>query len=101
MPAPSGGSICYYDGDHFDHSDLDFIGDGIIEYRQYGLGALESSEVVPSDTPSWGAEYKEKSIHYAYRNMHIRYCPMIMPYSHNYLDLDPTYRDEYVIRFYV
>ncbi|MFD2829677.1 GMC family oxidoreductase [Corticicoccus populi] len=90
-----GASISDYDADNFDHSDIDFIGGGIIEIRQYGYGALESSQTVPSDTPGWGAEYKQKSLHYAYRNLHVRYCPMMMSYWHNYLDLDPTYTDEY------
>lgn len=90
-----GASINDYDADNFDHTDLDFIGGGVIEYRQYGFGAIESSENVPSGTPTWGKEFKEKSLHYAYRSLHVRYNPMIMAYSHNYLDLDPTYEDDY------
>lgn len=84
-----------YAADNFDHSDLDFLGGGAIEIRQYGDAAIASSNIVPNDSPSWGKKYKENSLFYAYRNLMLWYTPICMSYSHNYLDLDPTYKDEY------
>ncbi|MHC0551314.1 GMC family oxidoreductase N-terminal domain-containing protein [Salinicoccus sp. CNSTN-B1] len=49
-----GAAVNDYAADNFDHSDLDFIGGGAIELRQYGFGAISSSGHVPGDTPSWG-----------------------------------------------
>ncbi|WP_271400293.1 GMC family oxidoreductase [Salinicoccus roseus] len=90
-----GAAVNDYAADNFDHSDLDFIGGGAIELRQYGFGAISSSGNVPGDTPNWGQEFKDKSLHYAYRTLTIWYTSIAMSYWHNYLDLDPTYTDEY------
>ncbi|GAA0441758.1 GMC family oxidoreductase [Lentibacillus halophilus] len=90
-----GAAVNDYAADNFDHSDLDFIGGGAIELRQYGFGAIASSENVPKDTPRWGKKFKNDSLHYAYRTLQIWYTAITMSYWHNYLDLDPTYKDEY------
>lgn len=84
-----------YAADNFDHTDLDFLGGGAIELRQYGFGAISSSNNVPEDTPNWGADYKKESLHYAFRTLRLWYTSIALPYWHNYLDLDPTYEDEY------
>lgn len=84
-----------YAADNFDHTDLDFLGGGAIELRQYGFGAIASSNNVPGNTPSWGADYKKESLHYAFRTLRLWYTSNALPYWHNYLDLDPTYKDEY------
>lgn len=90
-----GAAVNDYAADNFDHSDVDFIGGGAIELRQYGFGAIESSGNVPKDIPTWGKQYKEKSLHYAYRSLQIWYSAITMSYWHNYVDLDPTYKDQY------
>ena len=90
-----GAAVNDYAADNFDHTDLDFIGGGAIELRQYGFAAISSSNNYPKDTPSWGAEYKKQSLKYAYSALHIWYSSIAMSYWHNYLDLDPTYKDEY------
>lgn len=89
-----GGTISDLAADNFDHTDLDFINGGAIEYRQYGNSAI-ASNIVPSDTPSWGAEFKKNSVYYTYRNLQIWYTPAIMSWWHNFLDLDPTYKDDF------
>lgn len=89
-----GGTLSDFAGDNFDHTDLDFIGGGGIELRQYGDGAIASNHV-PSDTPRWGSEFKKKSIHYANRSLIVWYTQNTMSWWHNYLDLDPTYKDEF------
>lgn len=90
-----GATLSDYAADNFDHSDLDFIGGGAIELRQYGFAAISSSNNVPEGTPGWGKEYKDKSLHYAYRTLTIWYTANAMSYSHNYVDLDPNYSDQY------
>lgn len=89
-----GGTMSDFAGDNFDHSDLDFINGGAIEIRQYGDGAIASNHV-PKGTPGWGREFKKNSIHYANRNLQIWYTAANMPWWHNYVDLDPTYKDDF------
>lgn len=89
-----GGVINDFAADNFDHSDLDFIGGGAIELRQYGDAGIASNNV-PSDTPQWGKEFKKNSIYYANRSLNVWYTPISMSYSHNYVDLDPTYKDDF------
>lgn len=89
-----GGAVNDFAADNFDHSDLDFIGGGAIELRQYGDAAISSNNV-PNDTPQWGKEFKKNSINYANRSLNIWYTPISMSYSHNYVDLDPTYKDDF------
>ncbi|WP_213423635.1 GMC family oxidoreductase [Bhargavaea massiliensis] len=89
-----GAGLSDFDADLFDHTDLDFIHGGGIELRQYGYGAIGLNHV-PKGTKRWGAEYKEKSIHYAYRNLMVWYTPAVLSYWHNYLSLDPTYKDDF------
>ncbi|HLR02582.1 MAG TPA: GMC family oxidoreductase [Virgibacillus sp.] len=90
-----GAALNDYQADNFDHSDVDFIGGGAIELRQYGDAPIKSSTIIPDDTPTWGKEYKKDSLYYAYRSLVLWYTPVVMSYWHNYLDLDPTYKDEY------
>src|SRR5699024_4298644 len=52
------------------------------------------SDVCSSDL-TWGGEYKKNSLHYAYRSLQIWYTSTVMSYWHNYLDLDPNYKDNY------
>lgn len=89
-----GSTMSDFAGDNFDHSDVDFINGGAIELRQYGDGAIASNHV-PKGTPGWGREFKKNSIHYANRNLQIWYTAANMPWWHNYVDLDPTYKDDF------
>lgn len=89
-----GGAVGDYAGDNFDHTNVDFINGGGIEMRQYGKGAIASNHV-PSGTPGWGADYKKKSLHYTYRSLVVWYTSANMAWWHNYIDLDPTYKDDY------
>lgn len=89
-----GGTMTDLAADNFDHAKLDFINGGAIELRQYGDAAIASNHV-PSGTPKWGQEFKEKSLFYANRSLTIWYTPAIMPWAHNFIDLDPTYKDDF------
>jgi gluconate 2-dehydrogenase alpha chain len=81
-------------GDHLDNTDLDFIHGGGIELRQYGDGPINNNPV-PKGTPGWGKEFKEKSLFYANRALTVWFTPAVMSWWHNYLDLDPTYKDTF------
>lgn len=81
-------------GDNLDTSDLDFLHGGGVELRQYGDGPINNNPV-PKGTPTWGEEFKEKSLHYHNRSLQLWYTPAVMAWEQNFLDLDPTYKDAF------
>ncbi|NGP58436.1 GMC family oxidoreductase [Paenibacillus thiaminolyticus] len=83
-----------FNGDNFDHSDVNFIHGAGIRLSQTGLRPIANNSV-PEGTPSWGKEFKKASLHYAYRTLSIAPQGANMPWRHHYLDLDPTYKDTY------
>ncbi|MCA1024963.1 GMC family oxidoreductase [Cytobacillus kochii] len=89
-----GATIDDYNGDNFDHSDLNFIHGGSISINQSGKRPI-GSNTVPSGTPNWGAEFKAQSIKYFTRSLNIGTQGASMPVQHNFMDLDPTYKDAY------
>ncbi|KAB7706197.1 GMC family oxidoreductase [Bacillus aerolatus] len=89
-----GATVDDYNGDNFDHSDLDFIHGGSLSITQTGIRPIQNNPV-PPDTPRWGKDFKDKSIHYFNRVLNIGAQGASMPHRQNYLDLDPTYKDAY------
>ncbi|TFB25086.1 GMC family oxidoreductase [Filobacillus milosensis] len=89
-----GATIDDFNGDNFDHSDLDFIHGGSISITQTGRRPI-ASNATPSGTPEWGKEFKQKSIHYFNRSLSIVSQGASIPHRQNYMDLDPTYKDFY------
>ncbi|WP_318617692.1 GMC family oxidoreductase [Sporosarcina sp. YIM B06819] len=89
-----GATLSDFAGDNFDHSNVDFINGGGIELRQYGDGAIATNHV-PKGTPGWGEEFKKNSIYYTNRSLVVWYTMATMSYWHNFLDLDPTYKDNF------
>lgn len=87
-----GGAINDYNADNFDHSDLDFIHGGVGQMTQLGQRPINNN-TVPGDTPNWGPEFKNASIHYYHRNLSIGFQGASMPHRNNYLSLDPEYTD--------
>lgn len=83
-----------YNGDNFDHSDLDFIHGGNLALTQTGARPIGSNPT-PPDTPTWGPEFKKQSIYYYTRSFGIGAQGASMPHKENYLSLDPTYKDAY------
>ncbi|MEI7025045.1 GMC family oxidoreductase [Paenibacillus sp. y28] len=83
-----------FNGDNFDHSNLNFIHGAGIRIFQTGQRPI-SSNSVPAGTPSWGADFKKKSLFYANRVVTVSNQGSNMPFRHHYLDLDPTYKDAY------
>ncbi|OCA82017.1 GMC family oxidoreductase [Pseudobacillus wudalianchiensis] len=89
-----GATVDDFNGDNFDHSDVDFIHGGSVSITQTGLRPIQNNPV-PPDTPTWGKEFKAKSIHYYNRFLNIGAQGASMPFRRNYMDLDPTYKDAY------
>lgn len=81
-----------FSADNIDHDDLDFLHGGEVEIRQYGA-VPTGYNYVPKGTPSWGKEFKEKSIFYHNRNLLARFQSGVLPMRQHYLDLDPDYND--------
>ncbi|WP_301109723.1 GMC family oxidoreductase [Sporosarcina sp.] len=89
-----GASIDDYNGDNFDHTNLNFLHGGSMSILQLGNRPIESNPTLPG-TKTWGKEFKEGSLKYTNRMISIGSQGASMPYQHHYLDLDPTYKDQY------
>lgn len=87
-------SLDDFNGDNFDHSDLNFIHGGVIAITQSGARPIQNNPV-PSGTPGWGSEFKAKSVHYANRALSVGAQGSSMSFKHHFLDLDTTYKDAY------
>lgn len=92
------GALCMgiddYNGDNFDHSNLDFIHGGLIEMHQAGIRPIGTNHVL-ENTPSWGAEFKKVSTNNFLKALDIGSQGASIPYRENYLSLDSTYKDAY------
>ena len=87
-------SIDELNGDVIDRGPLGFIGGAYVNTSARGAAPIKG-KVVPPGTPRWGGEWK-KAVAYNYRrNMAITSHGTCLSYRHNYLDLDPTYKDAY------
>ncbi|GGB48952.1 GMC family oxidoreductase [Virgibacillus dakarensis] len=83
-----------FNGDNFDHTDLDFIHGGYLSLTQTGKRPIANNPI-PKGSPTWGKEFKEKSLNYINRTLSIGVQGASMPYKHHYLDLDPVYKDTF------
>lgn len=83
-----------FNGDSFDHSDLDFIHGASLSITQTGSRPILHNPV-PPDTPSWGADFKRASIENYTRSLSIGGQGASMPHRENYMALDGTYKDIY------
>lgn len=89
-----GMTIDDFNGDNFDHSDLDFIHGASLSITQTGNRPILTNPI-PPDTPSWGADFKKASIHNYTRSLSIGGQGASMPHRDNYMSLDGTYKDVY------
>ncbi|MDN3428132.1 GMC family oxidoreductase [Microbacterium sp. APC 3898] len=83
-----------FNGDSFDHSDLDFIHGASLSITQTGSRPILHNPI-PPDTPSWGADFKRASIENYTRSLSIGGQGASMPHRENYMALDGTYKDIY------
>ncbi|EIL92089.1 gluconate dehydrogenase [Rhodanobacter fulvus Jip2] len=89
-----GQGVDNFNGDNFDHGPLGFIGGGYIALWNTG-GRPILQHYLPKDAPTWGSGWK-KVMHDNYLTAtSIATHGSVMSYRSNYLDLDPTWRDDY------
>src|SRR5699024_9436150 len=81
-----------YNPEHLDHREHDFL-HGFEVYLIQGGSTPIMNNGVPYGTPSWGKEFKEKSLFYANRQITVSHQAGSLPWDHNYLDLDTNYKD--------
>ncbi|MDY0406066.1 GMC family oxidoreductase [Virgibacillus sp. 179-BFC.A HS] len=83
-----------FNGDNFDHSDLNFIHGGYLSLTQAGARPIQNNPI-PKGTKTWGSEFKKQSLKFANRTLSVGAMGSSMPFRHHYLDLDPTYKDTF------
>ncbi|WP_419957608.1 GMC family oxidoreductase [Psychrobacillus psychrotolerans] len=83
-----------FNGDNFDHTDLDFIHGGMIILGQTGQRPIANNQV-PSGTKSWGKDFKDASLKYTNASLTVSGEGASMAYKQHFLDLDPTYNDAF------
>lgn len=83
-----------FNGDNFDHSNLNFLHGGNFAITQTGYRPI-SRNPVPPGTPSWGKEFKAASLKYFNRHLSVGAQGASLPHRYHFLDLDPTYKDAY------
>ena len=86
-------AIDEFNGDHFDHTGLGFMGGAYLTVIDGQEGTPIKSHPVPSGTPHWGPGWKKTVAQYYQRSFTIDFSGATQSYRTNYLDLDPTYRD--------
>ncbi|MEI4472153.1 GMC family oxidoreductase [Frigidibacter sp. MR17.24] len=84
-----------FNGDNFDHSDLDFIGGaGIMGFSTNGR-PIQNMNGLRKGTKRWGSEWKS-AIGRDYQEAATIFCQgTSMPVRDAYIDLDPTYKDRH------
>ncbi len=88
----NGTVIADFAGDNFDHAPLGFIGGGYIGEIMTNGRPIEFHPTPPG-TPSWGSAWKRAvTRHYNHTSV-INVHGSSVSTRHNYLDLDPTYKD--------
>lgn len=89
-----GMTIDDFNGDSFDHGDLDFIHGASLSFTQTGTRPIGTNPV-PPDTPSWGADFKKASVEGYSRTLNVGGQGASMPHKENYMSLDSAYKDIY------
>lgn len=89
-----GMSVDDFNGDAFDHGDLDFIHGASLSMTQTGSRPILHNPI-PPDTPSWGADFKRASIENFTRTLSVGGQGASMPHKENFMALDGTYKDIY------
>ena len=89
-----GMTIDDFNGDNFDHGNLDFIHGASLSITQTGTRPIATNPL-PPDTPVWGEEFKKASIYNYTRTLSIGGQGASLPHKENFLSLDPNYKDVY------
>ncbi|WP_454691591.1 GMC family oxidoreductase [Achromobacter aloeverae] len=87
-------SIDEFNGDVIDRGPLGFVGGAYVNTSSPGASPIKTKPV-PYGTPRWGSEWKKAVARNYRRTLGIHIHASCMSYRHNYLDLDPTYKDAF------
>ncbi len=90
-----GATVDDFNGDNFDHSDVDFLHGGEIYVTQLGRRPIANNSVPPDVDRNWGSEFKRASVDYFHSSIGVSCQGASLPFRENYLDLDPNYTDEW------
>jgi gluconate 2-dehydrogenase alpha chain len=82
-----------FNGDNFDHVGLGFFGGALI-FASPVHGRPIMGRMTPPGTPRWGHAWKEATAKWYSHAFTIHASGANFAHRHNYLDLDPTYRDK-------
>lgn len=83
-----------YSGDHIDHSQLPFLRGGLLRANSQGYQPILNFGPVPHSVKArWGAEWKKAAVEYYDRTAPIVFIGEHFAYKGNFMDLDPTYKD--------
>jgi gluconate 2-dehydrogenase alpha chain len=82
-----------FNGDNFDHTGLGFQGGALI-FASPTHGRPIMGRVTPPGTKRWGRAWKEATAKWYNHAFTIHASGANFAHQHNYLDLDPTYRDK-------
>jgi gluconate 2-dehydrogenase alpha chain len=88
----NGTMIADFAGDNFDHGPLGFIGGAYIGEIMTNGRPIEFHPTPPG-TPSWGSAWKRAVIRHYNHTSVMNVHGSSVSTRHNYLDLDPTYKD--------
>ncbi|WP_225032027.1 GMC family oxidoreductase [Paraburkholderia sp. XV] len=83
-----------FNGDHFDHGPLNFVGGAPVWCNPAGAKPI-SGIATPKGSPRWGSAWKKavKESYLNYASFDVHGANMV--YRDVYVDLDPTYRDHF------
>jgi gluconate 2-dehydrogenase alpha chain len=82
-----------FDGDNFDHGGLGFLGGARIACG-HGDGRPINYRPTPPGTPRWGSDWKRAAVKWYQHAAGIGLSGSNYANRYNYLDLDPTYKDQ-------
>jgi len=83
-----------FNGDNFDHSTLDFIGGADLGQSNTNARPI-LYHPTPPGTPAWGSKWKDAVVKYYNNSCSMNAQGGCQSYRGNYLDLDPTYTDQF------
>ncbi len=87
-------TVSDFDGDNFDHSNLDFIRGAYISSPAFGSRPIANFGAVPSNIKTnWGGEWKKAAVELFDRTAKLGSSGEHIAYKTNFMDLDPTYTD--------
>jgi len=82
-----------FDGDNFDHGALGFVGGCRIQCG-HSDGRPINYRPVPPGTPRWGSAWKKATVKWYQGATRVGMSGSNYANRYNYLDLDPTYKDQ-------